>query len=425
METHKPNCFKCDSVLPERGYFCKNCGVQIKCKECNDLLLKDANVCVMCGTFVGIGNVNKDSATNMSVVTNQPINTFEFRETRNERTAKATLTNDSVESLKETLSLVVSSYPLATIVRKNNSGASELNDKLSSEESLASEKAINIKAKQIPQVRNETAQKLERLFYSESDRLVLEIEDLKASGQKDYGIRLVYLRLLYSKEVNNEELVLREDLNETLKEAMGFLDPNVINWISTTNHLALKVDEDKTFLRLKGDGYIRALEILEEIYNSDIKAGEIPGKKSRNVSKSSSKLEEPQKTVKTAKKRSEKSKEAEEWIKKWKELNLNIDLHGIAKDLSVADRVVLALWVINKVTNGSINSATTYKIAPIIQDLFFAPGNRQNLNKALKDGYKDNLQKTPDGWRITPTGIKHAESLVGVQSTNSKVKNKK
>ncbi len=420
------NCFTCNSLLPERGVFCKKCGTQFKCKSksCGEFLEPDADVCVWCGELVGSGETKSDKSTSHSPT----MNTFEFKETRNERSAKATFTDNIGDSIKEALALVVSSYPLGVIPRRQNTKSPELNGELFPEpqEANNSNNEINVTPKQISPVGNETTQKLKKLFFLDENKLTLEIQDLKANGPKEFGIHLVYLRLLYAKEVEGREFILRDELNDTLKEVMGLLDSNVVSWISKNNDLALKEDGENTLVRLKGDGHTKALAVLEDVYNDELKGNFTPEKKSRHSSKSSTKSDEPQKSVKSSGKGGrKKSKDSEDWINKWKDLNLGVDLHGIAKDLSQLDKVVLALWVINKATSGTIEAAKTTKISTIITNLFFASGNRQNLDRALKTGYKDHLQKTPDGWRITPTGIKHAENLAGISSVEPKAKGKK
>jgi hypothetical protein len=414
-------CFNCQTVLAARGVFCKNCGNQVVCKNCNDILEPDANVCVICGVLVGEGELKSNEIKNPS----QPINTFEFKETRNERTAKAVLTNESVENLKDTLSLVVSSYPLANIVKKQRTKQPNSNGELFPEDdsSFDSEQVINITPRQITQPVNNTIERLKELFYSDGDKLVLEVQDIKASGAKDFGVRLVYLRLLYSKEVDGEEFLFRDTLNATLKEVMGILDPNVVNWVSKNNDLALKQEGDKHYVRLKSDGYKKAISSLDDIYNPDLVGSFIPEKKSRNSNKSS-KTEGSDKK-KTHQSNENKSNYVEDWMQKWKEQKLDIDLHEIGKKLSVLEKFVLGLWVIYKATLGNTDTSTTTKVANFIKAQFVLPVTRQYFDQVLKKEVKGYVMKTPDGWKITPTGIKHAESLVVMPNDNSRGKSKK
>ena len=229
---------------------------------------------------------------------------------------------------------------------------------------------------------------------------------------------MVYLRLLYSREVEGNEYTLRDDLNNTLKEALGFLDPNVVNWISSNSGLRIKDDGEKTLVRLKGDGVTKAFKVLEEVYDENLNKELMCLIRSQDIaSKSANKTDASEKSAKSSGKSRQKNKDAEEWIIKWNDLKLNIDLFGIAKDLSPRDKVVLALWVINKATNGAVEATKTTKISHIITNLFFASGSRQNLDQALKKGYPNYLQKTPNGSRITPDGKEHVEKMVET-STN-------
>ena len=81
------NCLTCNSLLTERGLFCKKCGTQFKCKSCNDFLESDADVCVMCGVLVGSGETKSNENTSLSPT----MNTFEFKETRSEKARKPLL----------------------------------------------------------------------------------------------------------------------------------------------------------------------------------------------------------------------------------------------------------------------------------------------------------------------------------------------
>lgn len=421
------NCIYCATLLPERALYCSSCSNQIKCKNCDELLELNAQACVMCGSKVGSGEI-KSNGENPS---SQTMNTFEFSETHEERKAKAILTDESVKSLSETLTGVVTANSLLNFAKRNeiaqlrgeqNGTGLQVNVENNNDENI-----IEIEAKDISARESEVIEKLKSLFFQDENKLVLEVQDLKASGPKDFGLRLVYLRLLYSREVQGSEFILREDLNNTLKEVMGILDPNVVNWVSKNNDLGLKQEADKTYVRLKADGLTKSLQVLNDVFNKELKGKFIPEKKSRHSSKSSSKKanESSDKIISTKKRGRTKNKDVEDWINKWNLLELGIDLHGIAKNLSQIDRILLAIWVVSKATNGSVTATTTYKLEPIIKNLFFCSGSRGNLDKALKSGYKDHLQKTTDGWRITPTGMKHAETLAGYSELKSKTKIKK
>src|SRR5450631_403090 len=47
------DCPLCGVALAERGFFCKACAAQVRCKACRELLELDAVACVECGTRIG------------------------------------------------------------------------------------------------------------------------------------------------------------------------------------------------------------------------------------------------------------------------------------------------------------------------------------------------------------------------------------
>ncbi len=415
------NCIYCETSLPERAFYCKSCKKQVKCKNCKELLEQNSQACVMCGTNVGEGEINSNGSNNQS----QTMNTFEFKETEKEKSLKAFLTDESVKNLSDTLTGAVTGNNLLSIGRKYDvPQLNGVNDFIENQNDFETNdgKTIEIKAKPVSVNEGEFSENLKSIFYKDENKFILEVQDLKASKQLDFGKRIVYLQLLYSKEVLGEDFVSRETLNETLLEVMKLRDSNVISWMTNATDLFRKTEQDKEFFRLKSDGQTKAIEVLSEVLDSNKKGTFFPEKKSKAGSKNSN---TSNKLTSSKKKGSAKSKDVEDWISKWQSLDLGIDVHGIAKDLSVLDRVVLALWVIQKVTDGKTTSSTTYKLEPLFKDLLFVSGNRGNLDKVLKNGYPHNIQKTPDGWRITPTGITHAEKLIGIPEIISKPKTKK
>ncbi len=418
------NCFTCNSLLPERGIFCKKCGTQFKCKDksCSEFLEPDADVCVWCGEPIGSGGAKSDETTSSSPT----MNTFEFKETRNERSAKAIFTDNIGDSIKEALALVVSSYPLGTIVRRQNAKQPQLNGELfpEAEETDNSNNEINITPKQIPKTGNETEERIKKLFYLDEDSLTLEVQDLKAMGPKEYGIRLVYLRLLYSKDIQGEEFITRDNLNETLKEVMGSLDSNVVSWISKNNDLALKQDGEKVYVRLKGDGYNKALAVLNEVYDENLKGSHIPERKSRGGSKnSSSKSDESQKTSKSSSKISQSNTDVKSWAEKWKSHQTHIDGYSAVKDKSAKDKGVFGLWAISLVSPES-KIVSSAKISNFLRETFVIKIDESAVRKSLNDS-GGLVIKVKGGYQINSDGIKHAETLAGISSAEPKTKGKK
>jgi hypothetical protein len=90
-------CIYCETKQPEKGFFCPGCFKQVKCKHCNEELLKDAKICVYCGEHLG----HKPAA---------PItNTIEFSETEKERKFKASFTDTVGQSISDSFGRILTS----------------------------------------------------------------------------------------------------------------------------------------------------------------------------------------------------------------------------------------------------------------------------------------------------------------------------
>ena len=98
-------CPYCNNNLSNRGFFCASCGKQVKCKSCLELLELNASACVYCGTKITEEALKSEASFSKNDDNKHliPLNTFEYRETRNSKVLKASFTDAIGNSLNETL----------------------------------------------------------------------------------------------------------------------------------------------------------------------------------------------------------------------------------------------------------------------------------------------------------------------------------
>jgi len=99
------NCPLCGETLAERGFFCKACAAQVRCKNCRELLEPAALACVECGTRVGQPGAENpgDGASLVATSAQSYRNTLSYQETRNDRTFHASVTDSAIDGLGEVL----------------------------------------------------------------------------------------------------------------------------------------------------------------------------------------------------------------------------------------------------------------------------------------------------------------------------------
>lgn len=88
-------CIYCNTEQIDKAFFCPNCFKQTKCRHCGETLLKDAKICIYCGTEIG-----KESAE-------KSVNTIEFSETQTGRTFKASFTDSVGQSISDSFGLFI------------------------------------------------------------------------------------------------------------------------------------------------------------------------------------------------------------------------------------------------------------------------------------------------------------------------------
>jgi hypothetical protein len=414
-----PNCIYCNFLLDELEFYCTECANQIKCKACNNLLKPNAKACGKCGSVVGSGKIDD----NGNKTTLQPINTFELTETLKSRKVIARLTDQSVGNLSETLSRLAGTRIIPNVDSKSSQPKNVAQLPLFDQENEDNPISDNVVDIGVSNDENDSGltKEIQNLFYKHEDKIILDQPDLKASGQLDYGKRLVYLRLLYATEIEKQEFITRDCLNETVKEAVK-LDGNISNWISNSNDLMLEDKDGKTFIRLKGSGKPTALGYLNDVLNSETKGTFLPSERSHSGGKNKATEEKP--SSKSSKNTSAK-KDVKEWSEKWKsnkELS-KIDGYSVIKDKTSKDKAVFALWAIRQVSPET-RFVSGGKLSSFLYETFVLKVDESNIRKSLNDS-GGLVIKVKGGYEINPDGIKHIQNLLSSNSTDSKNKSKK
>lgn len=414
-------CVYCESPLPERALFCSSCAKQARCKECKDLLESNAKACVICGTFVGQGDVSVSS--NEINSSKQPLNTLELKETKTSRDLKVAFMTDAIAVIGDAIShiLVDRLGNSATSRHSANSSPlqitgetiSENKDYIDAETNPISDGGTT----SLSQVAKDDREKLHDVFHYNNDVLKLDYYNLKATGQLDAAKRLVCL-FLYAHELEGRTTVTRDAINAVLKD-IDLFDGNISNWISTTPDLAQEGDESMPTFRLRKNGRDFAKAYLADIFNPEKKdEWSLTEKaKSRKKSKSSETVSDGQSGSKQMNK---KSSEVDSWVMKWKELKLNIDPYSVISSTTTENKGIIALWAIRKATSDERKVVKGNAIATFISKAFSKDVDRSTLVRAMEQKAVGRVRRVTDGYELTDEGVKHAEALLDFKSTQEK-----
>ena len=83
------NCPQCGTQLQDRAIYCPACGIQARCKQCREELVRDARVCMLCGAPASPADANLTSQLPI-------VNRIRFVETDKRRSLDAELTDDAM-----------------------------------------------------------------------------------------------------------------------------------------------------------------------------------------------------------------------------------------------------------------------------------------------------------------------------------------
>jgi len=204
------------------------------------------------------------------------LNTFEYEETQEKRSVRASFTDEVGNNVSQTLGKYISRTPgesefdrellpeeaeaIELSHDEEAGGESENIPEEASEEKATPEKAEAQKSDQSVQ------HKLNQVFRYEGETIRLDNSHLKATSQRDFVRRLTYL-FLFAHRLEGRDKVSRAQLNEVLKECSVY-DGNARGFIARDDGL-IREDGNK-ILGLNLVGRERAKEVLEEVLDPDV-----------------------------------------------------------------------------------------------------------------------------------------------------------
>lgn len=395
----------CMAPLPERGYFCAACATPVRCKHCNDALEVNARACVMCGTPLG----TNDASTTTDPGATPVMNTFELEEDQKSRTVRLRLTDHAVANVGEALSYVFTdrittrhrTTAATHIVQRTDATPALL---LPPEPDPATEDASDTSAATTPTLPPSTTtllpdqERLRHIFAYNGEELRLEEDDLKADSGQDYARRLTYL-FLYAHELEGRKPLAYDTLKKILETAKVW-DPNTR--YAVQHKMAVEIEDNN--IRLKKGGRTNAIQALNEILDTNhASPGWTPESRTRGAKPGG---ESKSTTGRPGRKR---SRQGEDWAAAWEKHADHIKLHFTLKDKKVPDKALVALWAIHKVGG---KAASSRYVQRFIKAAFSFDEKDRTIETALaRKATEDLVIKIDGGYKLTPTGTRHAEEL--------------
>lgn len=399
---HVQDCPSCGKALSERGYFCASCAVQARCKQCGELLEKDAQACVMCGTTVGAGTPRPAANGGGS-----PMNTLELQEDTRSRSLRISFTDAAIGSIGETVNRLVSDKlaPHGPRTLKTLGGPAAMAPQLPAGEPSEAGQIIDAKPDDGKPSQQPTgdAERIREIFEIKGEDVRLEEHRLKADSRLEYARRITYL-FIYAQELAGKKPISYASVKKLL-EASKVLDTNTRHELA--HKMAVEIDGDT--IRLKKEGREKAVQALDEILNPNHPdPGWTPeGHTGKPRGTGADNKKETKATGKVGRKR---SNVAEEWAAKWEKHSDNVNGHFILKDKTLLDKAVLALWAIHKA--GGASASARY-VQRFIASAFSFNEKERSIDVTLqRKNAQEFVIKADGGYKLTPSGTKRAADMV-------------
>lgn len=238
-------CIYCSLELPNKANFCPKCVKQIICLKCNELLVKDATICIYCGK-----SITQNSTANTAV------NTIEFSENENGRAFKAAFTDSTAGNVVETFASLL---PNQMKISRKELSIADISEKKIVEDVESIEMSNN------REEQSDNLAILEQIFKNKDGKITIHDSRIKANSRRDFTGKLTLLFLYYQELLGNTE-VDRKELTALLNtEKLN--DGSFRRWLSESKSL---INNEGTSLSLRPAGKEQAEKIILDFLDSNI-----------------------------------------------------------------------------------------------------------------------------------------------------------
>lgn len=243
-------CQFCNQELPDKAKFCNKCKRQLICKECGEELLRDAEICVYCGT-------------ELSVSRNSNMNTIEYSRSENTENFTAKFSDITAANVVQTFA-ELRTPNIRTISQLQLTNASIVDDIEITSNTISCD--VDNNSSLTPLKTPTDLENLNKIFINKGDTIILHEKRLKSKTALEQTYRLALLFILY-KTLNTEEDVKRSDLNAIISKETLHLG-NFRTWLSKNKNYFISTNSD--VISLSPEGKERARAILAEVFDDSI-----------------------------------------------------------------------------------------------------------------------------------------------------------
>jgi hypothetical protein len=269
------DCPLCGVALAERGFFCKACAAQVRCKVCREVLEVDALACVECGARVSQAPEGDTASAHSSqaIALDAHRNTLSYHETKSNRTFSASLTDTAIQGLGDSLGGFLlprgsAKAPITAVPFTKTNLALP----------IAPQKPADLIAPlangNAPATPIDNKERILKLFHPDGDGFELRDNRLKAKSQSDYYRRLTYL-FLYAHELHGRPSTAYDDVRK-IEQVAKVWDTNTRFWLG--KKVGFTVDAENR-LKLNATGREDAVKALDDALNPDLPDQWNPDKK--------------------------------------------------------------------------------------------------------------------------------------------------